>query len=183
MTYLLAKPAFFQEACTNMKYRLESGDKVLELEHSGSRVFQNGKEIAFETFSKTGDEMILTIGNRLIRVQRISSGGEGQPARYRVNGKTIDISVKSETDLLLEKMGVGHGAGNAARKIKAPMPGLIVKILVAPGDQVEKGQVLLNFEAMKMENQLKAPGPGIVKQITVMPGDKVDKGQLLVELE
>jgi biotin carboxyl carrier protein len=166
-----------------MKYRVESAGKVLDLEQSGSNVIQNGQEIAYETISKSGDEMVLTIGRRLMRVRRISSGSDGQPARFWVNGKTIDVAVKSETDLLLEKMGVGQGAGSAARKIKAPMPGLIVKILATPGQSVEKGQVLLNFEAMKMENQLKAPGPGIVKHVSVQAGDKVDKGQLLVELE
>jgi biotin carboxyl carrier protein len=58
-----------------------------------------------------------------------------------------------------------------------------VKVLVEIGEEVEKGQVLLNFEAMKMENQLKSPGAGKVKSISVGKGDKVEKGQVLVEME
>jgi len=63
------------------------------------------------------------------------------------------------------------------------MPGLVVRLLVQAGDLVEKGQVLLNFEAMKMENQLKSPGAGTVKLISVQPGDKIEKGQILIEME
>ena len=63
------------------------------------------------------------------------------------------------------------------------MPGLIVKIHVSQGGQIEKGQPLLNFEAMKMENQIKASGSGTVKNILVKEGDKVEKGQMLIELE
>jgi biotin carboxyl carrier protein len=63
------------------------------------------------------------------------------------------------------------------------MPGMIVKVSVAAGDEVSKGQVLLNFEAMKMENQLLSPGEGKVRGVLVSAGDKVEKGQVLVEFE
>ena len=85
--------------------------------------------------------------------------------------------------MILEKLGGSASNLKSAQKIKAPMPGLIVKVLVSIGESVEKGQNLLNFEAMKMENQIKAPGSGIIKNILVKPGDKIEKGQVLIEIE
>ena len=99
-----------------------------------------------------------------------------------MNGKRVTIRICDETDLLLQKMGISTDASRGSGKVKAPMPGLIVKTFVQPGDQVEKGQVLLNFEAMKMENQLKSPISGEVKSLKVQAGEKVEKGLVLVEI-
>jgi biotin carboxyl carrier protein len=66
--------------------------------------------------------------------------------------------------------------------VKAPMPGLVVRLLKSVGDTVTKGERLLIVEAMKMENELKSPIAGKVKEIHVAVGRPVDKGQLLVTL-
>ena len=62
------------------------------------------------------------------------------------------------------------------------MPGTVVKVLVAPGDRVEKGQDLLVVEAMKMEYKIAAPAAGIVSVIAVEAGDPCDAGQVLAEI-
>ena len=66
--------------------------------------------------------------------------------------------------------------------VKAPMPGLIVRLLKNVGDTVTKGERLLIIEAMKMENELKSPIAGRIKEIHVAVGRPVDKGQVLVTL-
>jgi biotin carboxyl carrier protein len=63
------------------------------------------------------------------------------------------------------------------------MPGTVIKVLVAPGDQVRARQPLLVLEAMKMETPVTAPYDGVVRSINVAEGDRVTGGQLLVELE
>ena len=68
-------------------------------------------------------------------------------------------------------------------KIKAPMPGKVVRILAPAGAQVEIGQSVLVIEAMKMQNELKAPKTGVVKKINVAEGAAVDAGQALAEVE
>jgi pyruvate carboxylase subunit B len=68
-------------------------------------------------------------------------------------------------------------------KIKAPMPGKVVRILAPAGTQVENGQSVLVIEAMKMQNELKAPKSGVVKKINVEEGAAVDAGQALAEVE
>lgn len=68
-------------------------------------------------------------------------------------------------------------------KITAPLPGNIMQVFVKPGDVVEKGDKLLVYEAMKMENTLKAEKPGAIKDIKVNTGDAVLQEDLLIELE
>jgi biotin carboxyl carrier protein len=63
------------------------------------------------------------------------------------------------------------------------MPGTVVKVLVAPGERVEKGQDLLVVEAMKMEIKVSAPVAGTVKAVRAAEGDPCDAGQVLAEVE
>jgi biotin carboxyl carrier protein len=67
--------------------------------------------------------------------------------------------------------------------LRAPMPGLVVRVLVEPGQAVSGGGGVVVLEAMKMENELKATADGTVKAVRVRPGEPVEKGQVLVELE
>ena len=68
-------------------------------------------------------------------------------------------------------------------RLTAIIPGLILKLLVGPGDRVRRGQGLLVLEAMKMENRITVPTDATIKALHVTPGDTVAKGQLLVEFE
>ncbi|HEY4196679.1 MAG TPA: acetyl-CoA carboxylase biotin carboxyl carrier protein subunit, partial [Mucilaginibacter sp.] len=71
---------------------------------------------------------------------------------------------------------------NAAKvsEIKAPMPGLVLKLFVEEGSEVKKGENLFILEAMKMENIIKSPADVTVKTVKIKPGDKVEKGQVLL---
>ncbi len=71
-----------------------------------------------------------------------------------------------------------HGDG----RIKAPIPGLVTRILVSEGDEVIVGQTILVLEAMKMENEIRAAQPGIVKTINVTPGQGVALHEVLAEI-
>jgi pyruvate carboxylase subunit B len=63
------------------------------------------------------------------------------------------------------------------------MPGLVLRVQVAVGQQVAAGSGLVVLEAMKMENELKSRAPGVIKAVRVQPGEAVEKGQVLVEFE
>jgi biotin carboxyl carrier protein len=73
--------------------------------------------------------------------------------------------------------------GHVSNIIRSPMPGKIVKILVAVGDAVEVGQTVIIVSAMKMESEFKATKAGIVSEIPVAEGDTVDGNQVLVVIE
>lgn len=97
-----------------------------------------------------------------------------------VNGTRHQVNIEDELDLLVKKLGFSIAAEHTIREIKAPMPGLVLDILVEPGQTVSKGTPLLILEAMKMENVLKAPAEAVVEAIHVSKAQPVDKGQLLI---
>ena len=99
----------------------------------------------------------------------------------KVNNKKSEVRIKNDLEDLLSKMGMDRLATQAMNEIKAPMPGLILKVLVGAGDNVAKGDNLLVVEAMKMENIIKAPGDGVVSAILTQAGDKVEKNQVLIK--
>ncbi len=119
---------------------------------------------------------------------------EDSIATIEVNGTTYEVEVhqevkKTKTPKLVRKEVVrkpGEGMvqkSTGASSIKAPLPGNIFKINVAPGDAIKKGDVLLVMEAMKMENNVLAEKDGIVKTIKVGLGDAVLQNDILIEFE
>lgn len=101
-------------------------------------------------------------------------------AQIRVNNNLYTVSAKDQFDLLLEKMGLSNLNSPKIGELKAPMPGLVLRIFVKEGDGVSKGDNLLILEAMKMENIIKAPADAVVKTVKIIPGDKVEKAQILL---
>jgi biotin carboxyl carrier protein len=166
-----------------MHYQITSGDILIGLSKKENQVLLNEQPVDYEILSQSQDGIKLKLNHKIFHIEIIKRADEDSGWKIKINGKETEVTVKSELDLLLEKFSGGSGNQSSARQIKAPMPGLIVKLVASEGDEVSKGQVLLNFEAMKMENQLKSPGNGKVKSIMVKPGDKVEKGQILIEMQ
>lgn len=101
----------------------------------------------------------------------------------KINSNTYHVEISNELDLLIEEMGLTINATKQVNDIKAPMPGLILDVLVEQGATVKEGDYLVVLEAMKMENTLTAPRDGVVKSISVKQGETVNKNQLLIEME
>lgn len=101
----------------------------------------------------------------------------------KVNNNTYEVAIADALDMLIESMGIERGGSKIVNAIKAPMPGLILEISVAVGQEVKEHDPLLILEAMKMENSFLSPRDGIIKSIAVEKGNAVDKGQLLIEFE
>ncbi|RAJ16355.1 biotin/lipoyl-containing protein [Olleya aquimaris] len=101
----------------------------------------------------------------------------------KVNNNTYEVNIEDTLDALIKSMGFEVGASKKVDSIKAPMPGLILDIMVKPGDEVQINSPLLILEAMKMENSIVSPREGIVKSVTGIKGQTVDKGELLIEFE
>lgn len=102
------------------------------------------------------------------------------------NGAIVLAGADAATLTVTDERDTWLGAGGAAAGdglVTVAMPGKVVAIDVAPGDEVTRGQRLLIIEAMKMENDVKSPKDGVVKAIRVAAGDAVEAGQALVELD
>lgn len=124
----------------------------------------------------TGESCLLKLDGRVFRVEWTSAG------RLRVNGREVAVKLRSELEHRFAGL-VGAGEEDLGKRMTVPMPGRVVQVLVAPGDEVRKGQGLVIVEAMKMENELKAVRAGRIAAVHVTPGSSVEKGALLLELE
>ena len=98
-------------------------------------------------------------------------------------GERVEVEVQDDRSKQIEAL-TGQGRKPAAGGVvKAPMPGLVVRVEVSEGQVVEVGEGLVVVEAMKMENELRATLKGVVAQVHVKAGDRVEKGAALVTLK
>jgi acetyl/propionyl-CoA carboxylase alpha subunit len=153
----------------------------------------NGKQFAVEGNNVNGENLALDLqqinerdahvllNHQSYNTTLISYNAEEKKAIVRVNGNDYEVALKNNTDLLLEKLGMGNVAAKKINNLKAPMPGLIVSINVAEGQEVKKGDAILVLEAMKMENVIKAPADVTIKKINVALKQAVEKSEVLVE--
>lgn len=99
----------------------------------------------------------------------------------KVNSVRYSLSLKDKFDELLKNLGLDNLTAKKVSDVKAPMPGMVLSILVKEGDEVKKGDTLLILEAMKMENSLKAAADGQVKKVVAVKGTAVEKNQVLIQ--
>ncbi len=99
-----------------------------------------------------------------------------------LNGDRYEVEVVDERTRAIRALTGQGAAAQGPRPIRAPMPGLVVRVDVEEGDTVEAGQTVAIIEAMKMENDLKAASDGVVSRVRVRAGEPVEKGAVLVEL-
>jgi len=99
-----------------------------------------------------------------------------------LRGRLYQASVLDEREKRLRTAAGGGIVEGGEFHLKAPMPGMIVTILVTDGETVAKGQVLLILESMKMQNELKSPKDGIIHRIRVKVGETVEQKQSLLSV-
>jgi biotin carboxyl carrier protein len=100
-----------------------------------------------------------------------------------LEGYTFETAAMTTLQEKASKVIEQTGAVNRLREIKAPMPGMILKIKKKAGDQIESGESIIILEAMKMENDIKSPSSGVIKNIFVSESSAVEKGAKLFSIE
>jgi len=145
------------------------------------------------------DERHIRIGGRLLEVDFESVSGQpvfslildgksyeafvyqgDEDWEVLIRGRQYQVSIEDEREKRLKTSAGGESVEGGEFHLKAPMPGLIVAVLIEEGHEVKKGQVMLILESMKMQNELKAPHDGVMGHIRVKAGESVEQRQTLL---
>lgn len=155
---------------------LPGGSYDVRLLQAGTDSAAEGRPVAAELVA--ADPLTLKLGDR---VMDLVVDGELPELRVFASGRRTAVRVESARMRATASLRGGAKAqGNGV--LKSPMPGRVVKVLVAEGDSVTPGTPLVVVEAMKMENELVAESAGAVKKVYVQPGDAVEGGAQLVAI-
>jgi biotin carboxyl carrier protein len=165
-----------------VKYIVTIAGRELEVEVDGDQVTVAGRQhtAALSTAPGTPVRQLLLDG----RAESLAVEGSGS-GRWSITrgGERWETEVLDERTRHIRSL---TGGGNQARgpaALKAPMPGLVVRVHVEAGASVAVGAGVVVLEAMKMENELRAAMTATVRAVRVKPGEAVEKGQVLVEFE
>jgi biotin carboxyl carrier protein len=166
----------------SLLYHVTIGGQAIEVEVSAKGVSASGRARSAGLGPLTGSgvrSLLLDGASHRLLARRAEPG----VWELQLGGRTIAVEVVDERTRRVRAMAGGETKPSGPKPLKAPMPGLVVKVEVAAGDTVVRGQGLVIVEAMKMENELRADVPGVVKAVHVQAGQTIDKGQVLVEFE
>ena len=152
------RAASLEVESNRLRYRREGGDAI---------------EREFSIQPLTPGSYSVLIGGRSYDV--VGAGDE-----FRVNGRPFQVEVFDPREMRGRK---NAGAGEGRQKIVSMMPGKVVRVLVAQGDAIEKGQGLVVVEAMKMQNEMKSPKAGRVVEIKTRAEATVAAGEVLMVIE
>lgn len=125
----------------------------------------------------------ITYKGQKFRGEVVADKREEGSLTVKLNHRVFDIKKSGPLDALIANLGMDVPKVRKLKQLKAPMPGRVVSISIAVGQEINVGDPLLTLEAMKMENVLKAEGTGTVKEIKTSASDVVEKGAVLIEFE
>ena len=166
-----------------MRYVVEVAGRTVEVELDGERVNVDGVDVHARLADLPGTPVaLLTVGDTVYRVAVARGKSRGRYA-LSLDGRRYDVEALDERTRAIRQLSAATSAPAGPAPLLAPMPGLIVRINVAVGAEVQPGQGLVVMEAMKMENELRAGSAGVVKAIHVATGMAVERGATLVELQ
>jgi biotin carboxyl carrier protein len=165
-----------------MKYYVLIGGTTHEVEVEGSRVVVGGVVHEAHLAALPGTplhHLLLEAESWTVAAQSLE--GVGRWA-LGVVGERVELEVVDERTQQIQRLAGTRSPAVGGGTVRAPMPGLVVRVAVAAGQRVEAGAGLVVVEAMKMENELRAPRAGVVQTVHVAVGEAVEKGAALVTL-
>src|SRR4051812_23537201 len=143
----------------------------------------NGQPIEWSGIELPAGNYSIVLDGRSYMAQVLKVDKEAKMVTIIIDQQEYEVAIEEPIDQLLSAMGIKNAMTRKVNDIKAPMPGLVLKILVTPGQVIKKGDPVLILEAMKMENEFKATVDAVVKEIKVAERTAVEKGEVLVILE
>jgi pyruvate carboxylase subunit B len=167
-----------------MRYHVTIRSRVFEVDVEGAHVTVDGEQFEAHLAAVPGTPLqhLLLAGNSwTVAAQRLEHAAAQRWALGAV-GERFEVEVQDERTSQIQALTGRRPAPAGGGVVKAPMPGLVVRVEVGVGQRVDAGAGLVVVEAMKMENELRAPRPGVVETIHVVAGQAVEKGAALVTL-
>lgn len=155
--------------------------KCYNLDISSNSVILNKKRYDWDLKTVNSTSFHIIKDRKTFSVQILEMDQNSRTVIVNVNNNRYQVSLRTKLDLLLQDMGMHQHGGPKIDQLRAPMPGLILEIMVNKGDEVKKGDSLLILEAMKMENVIRAPGDGKIKDIKVSQSEGVERNQVLIQ--
>lgn len=163
-----------------MLYFVTLAGRTFQVELGPGGVSVDGSPVEAELAHVDGTEVrsLLLDGASHRMLAHRNGGGSWE---LHLAGRRYSVEAVDERTRAIREMTGVSGAAAGPRPVRAPMPGLVVKVEVEEGQRVEPGQGLVIVEAMKMENELKAESAGVVARIHAQPGQAVEKDQILID--
>lgn len=176
-----------------MKFEVEVGDKIravsVNRQGNGLRVEADGQTILVDARRLDDTTLSLLVGSNNGHVPArsvdvaLAAGNQTGLFDVHVGGRIVSLIIRPAGAFGRHHRQTGVAQGAGPQRVTAPMPGKIVRVLVAPGDDVIARQGLVVVEAMKMENELRASRPGRVREVGVAEGQSVDAGAVLIVVD
>ncbi|MGQ0812899.1 MAG: biotin/lipoyl-containing protein [Gemmatimonadota bacterium] len=164
-----------------MRYYVTIGERTFEVDLAGGKVTVDGEPVDVELLPVSGTPLRRLAVNgqshRLI-ADRGDVRGEWD---LHLDAERVIADVVDERTRAIRALTARSTATHAPKPVRAPMPGMVVRVEVRPGDKVKAGQGVVIMEAMKMENELKADAAGTVSKVAIAAGTAVEKGVVLIE--
>lgn len=161
-------------------FTIEVNGKKIQASVDGNSLEINNHSFEADISQLDKNNFHALLKNKSYRVEVLSINKEEKTFSIKVNNRIYNLTAKDKYDALLQEMGFDKKSGNKNADVKAPMPGLVLRVQAEAGQQIKKGDALLVLEAMKMENVIKAPADGTIKKVSVKQGDKVEKNQVMI---
>lgn len=163
-----------------MKFTATIDGRSIEVDVDGDRVTIDGRTYSASLGRIAGTPLHQLLLDGRPTALALEARGRGRWA-LTASGERWEAEVLDERARHIRSLTGSADQRRSAEGLKAPMPGLVVRVQVRPGDSVAAGAGLVVLEAMKMENELKAASAGTIKAVRVAPGQAVEKGQILIE--
>jgi len=163
-----------------VKYTVTVGERAVEVEVLGDRVRIGDRVLQAHLVHVPHTPIYRVSLDGRLQTFALQRGPQGWTAQADAALYQVDV-VDERTKRLREMTGQGARKAHTGA-VKAPMPGLVLRVEVEPGQTVAAGRGLVVLEAMKMENEIRAPAGGTIRAVLVKPGQAVEKGAALVEV-
>jgi biotin carboxyl carrier protein len=165
-----------------MKYIVSILGREIEVEVDGEQVTVAGQTCTASLGAVPGTPIRQLLLDGRSEALALEADGRGRWALTR-RGERFEVEVLDERARHIRSLTGGSERARGPAVLKAPMPGLVVRVQVEAGQPVASGAGVVVLEAMKMENELRAAAAGVVRTVRVRPGEAVEKGQVLVEFD